>query len=288
MPASLDAKILWKVCLPYGRLVDAFSANKLSKRGQRFGFIRFLGVTDANERVQLLSIIWISSYHIYISIARFRRTNIKGSHANPNVVNPTQYSNPKPTPKFTPSNHTEPQPVNSLFASVIHSKPEPTSDPSASTTVHAVVLNDNDLICVADSSTIIMLKLRDMDTMSNMYMICRNEDFMDMNIHHVGGLWIWIRFPSSITNIIDDSLDASSNFDVNDIDMVADSVKDNHLIDDLIDLHVTPIASERISGYGYSYKKDLKIVNEDSWSDSDESAHEEMNESCLMAFGSQE
>ncbi|GJW34533.1 hypothetical protein Tco_0054565 [Tanacetum coccineum] len=30
-----------------------------------------------------------------------------------------------------------------------------------------------------------------------------------------------------------------------------------------------------------------KIVTEDSWSDSDESTHEEMNESCLMAFGSQ-
>ncbi|GJZ07397.1 hypothetical protein Tco_0541190 [Tanacetum coccineum] len=45
---------------------------------------------------------------------------------------------------------------------------------------------------------------------------------------------------------------------------------------------------ESISGYGYSYKKDPKIVNEDSWSDSDESAHEEMNKSCLMAFGSQE
>ncbi|GJZ88229.1 hypothetical protein Tco_0660011 [Tanacetum coccineum] len=38
----------------------------------------------------------------------------------------------------------------------------------------------------------------------------------------------------------------------------------------------------------YFYKKDLKIVNEDSWSDSGESAHEEINKSCLMAFGSQE
>ncbi|GJU02475.1 hypothetical protein Tco_1112813 [Tanacetum coccineum] len=41
------------------------------------------------------------------------------------------------------------------------------------------------------------------------------------------------------------------------------------------------------SGYGYSYKKDPKIVNEYSWSDSDESAYEEINKSCLMAFGSQ-
>ncbi|GKG18062.1 hypothetical protein Tco_0372360, partial [Tanacetum coccineum] len=37
----------------------------------------------------------------------------------------------------------------------------------------------------------------------------------------------------------------------------------------------------------YSYKKDLKIVSEDSCSDSDESALKEMNESCRMAFESQ-
>ncbi|GKB66681.1 hypothetical protein Tco_0928093, partial [Tanacetum coccineum] len=34
--------------------------------------------------------------------------------------------------------------------------------------------------------------------------------------------------------------------------------------------------------------KDLKIINEELWSDSNESAHEEINESCLMAFRSQE
>ncbi|GJS66774.1 hypothetical protein Tco_0681338 [Tanacetum coccineum] len=38
----------------------------------------------------------------------------------------------------------------------------------------------------------------------------------------------------------------------------------------------------------YFYKKDMNIVNEELWSDSNESAYEEMNESCLMAFGSQE
>ncbi|GJW77188.1 hypothetical protein Tco_0138870 [Tanacetum coccineum] len=33
--------------------------------------------------------------------------------------------------------------------------------------------------------------------MSNMYTIYRNEGFSDLNIHHVGGYWIWIQFPSS-------------------------------------------------------------------------------------------
>ncbi|GJX20594.1 hypothetical protein Tco_0223271 [Tanacetum coccineum] len=33
--------------------------------------------------------------------------------------------------------------------------------------------------------------------MSNMYVICRNKGFTELKIHHVGGLWIWIQFPSS-------------------------------------------------------------------------------------------
>ncbi|GJX86822.1 hypothetical protein Tco_0337596 [Tanacetum coccineum] len=35
------------------------------------------------------------------------------------------------------------------------------------------------------------------------------------------------------------------------------------------------------------YKEDMKIVHEDSWSDSNEDDHEEANEVCLMAVGSQ-
>ncbi|GJS00739.1 RNA-directed DNA polymerase, eukaryota, reverse transcriptase zinc-binding domain protein [Tanacetum coccineum] len=35
--------------------------------------------------------------------------------------------------------------------------------------------------------SILLVKLKDIDSMSNMYTICRNEGFSDLNIHHVGG-----------------------------------------------------------------------------------------------------
>ncbi|GJR70159.1 RNA-directed DNA polymerase, eukaryota, reverse transcriptase zinc-binding domain protein [Tanacetum coccineum] len=98
MPPALTSKGLWNVCASHGRLVDAFIANKLSKGGKRFGFIKFLGVKDANSNVNSMSNIWI-----------------------------------------------------------------------------------------------------DIDSMENMYVICRNEGFLDLNIHHVGGYWIWIQFPSSMS-----------------------------------------------------------------------------------------
>ncbi|GJV39576.1 RNA-directed DNA polymerase, eukaryota, reverse transcriptase zinc-binding domain protein [Tanacetum coccineum] len=50
---------------------------------------------------------------------------------------------------------------------------------------------------LSKGDSIIHVKLKDIDSMSNMYTICRNEGISDLNIHHVGGYWIWIQFPSS-------------------------------------------------------------------------------------------
>ncbi|GKD40599.1 RNA-directed DNA polymerase, eukaryota, reverse transcriptase zinc-binding domain protein [Tanacetum coccineum] len=69
MPPALTSKGLLNVCASHGRLVDAFITNKLSKGGNRFGFIKFLGVKDANSIVNSMSNIWIGSFHLYITLA---------------------------------------------------------------------------------------------------------------------------------------------------------------------------------------------------------------------------
>ncbi|GKD94853.1 hypothetical protein Tco_1374690 [Tanacetum coccineum] len=62
--------------------------------------------------------------------------------------------------------------------------------------IRALVLDDQDLINVEDPSMVLLVKLKDVNSMSNMYVICRNEGFTKLKIHHVGGQ-IWIQFPSS-------------------------------------------------------------------------------------------
>ncbi|GKC46870.1 hypothetical protein Tco_1064592 [Tanacetum coccineum] len=52
---------------------------------------------------------------------------------------------------------------------------------------------------MVNTDSILLVKLKDIDSMSNMYTICTNEGFLYLNIHHVGGYWIWIHFPSSTT-----------------------------------------------------------------------------------------
>ncbi|GJV11873.1 RNA-directed DNA polymerase, eukaryota, reverse transcriptase zinc-binding domain protein [Tanacetum coccineum] len=39
--------------------------------------------------------------------------------------------------------------------------------------------------------------MKEIESMENIYVICRNEGFLDLNIHHVGGYWIWIQFPTT-------------------------------------------------------------------------------------------
>ncbi|GJV67858.1 RNA-directed DNA polymerase, eukaryota, reverse transcriptase zinc-binding domain protein [Tanacetum coccineum] len=99
MPPALTSKGLWNVCASHGRLVDAFIANKLSKGGKRFGFIKFLGVKDANSIVNSMSNIWIGSFHLYITLAL-------NQHPNTKTLAPkyTQ-SQPKPTNAFTTANN---------------------------------------------------------------------------------------------------------------------------------------------------------------------------------------
>ncbi|GJR51418.1 hypothetical protein Tco_1401939 [Tanacetum coccineum] len=84
------------------------------------------------------------------------------------------------------------------FASITNGNAKPTVDNSSTNAnIRALVLDDQDLINVEDPSMVLLVKLKDENSLSNMYVISRNEGFTELKIHHVGSLWIWIQFPSS-------------------------------------------------------------------------------------------
>nr|GEU95900.1 RNA-directed DNA polymerase, eukaryota [Tanacetum cinerariifolium] len=55
------------------RILEAFIANKRSKVGKRFGFVRFIGVKNEEMFAKSLASIWIESFHMYASVVRFQR-----------------------------------------------------------------------------------------------------------------------------------------------------------------------------------------------------------------------
>nr|GEU53347.1 RNA-directed DNA polymerase, eukaryota, nucleotide-binding alpha-beta plait domain protein [Tanacetum cinerariifolium] len=179
IPNSVDANGLWKICTSHGRLVDTFIANKLSKGGKRFGFIRFLGIKDETEFVKSLSNILIRSYHLYISVARSQRISANRSQFNHNIT--TKDKNPKPNPSRYPNNiplkSKDKFPDLPSFVYVTNGIAKPIVDTSSTNAnIRALVLDDQDLINVEDPSMVLLVKLKDVNSMSNMFVICRNED----------------------------------------------------------------------------------------------------------------
>ncbi|GJU90190.1 RNA-directed DNA polymerase, eukaryota [Tanacetum coccineum] len=114
----------------------------------------------------------------------------------------TKDKNPKLNPSRYPNNIPlkikDKFPYLPSFSSVTNSIAKPTLDTSSTNAnIRALVLDDQDLINVEDPSMMLLVKLKDVNSMGNMYVICRNEGFTELKIHHVGGLWIWIQFSSS-------------------------------------------------------------------------------------------
>ncbi|GKD39716.1 RNA-directed DNA polymerase, eukaryota, reverse transcriptase zinc-binding domain protein [Tanacetum coccineum] len=161
---SLDAKGLWNACMPYGRFVDAFIANKCSKGGKRFGFIHFLGVKYANEFVRSLSNIWIGNFHLYVAVSLFQGGNACVSQ--PINRPPAKNENPKtesiPKPESNPNfSYHQSHTTKPSFADVIYNKQKPSTTTHTPDTVRTINLIDNDIITIEDSSTVLLLKLNE-------------------------------------------------------------------------------------------------------------------------------
>ncbi|GJZ58752.1 RNA-directed DNA polymerase, eukaryota, reverse transcriptase zinc-binding domain protein [Tanacetum coccineum] len=198
-PESLDAKNLWKEFQPYGRIVDAFIANKRSKIGKRFGFVRFLGIRNGEEFAKTLSNIWIGSHHVFVSIAKFQRQAKNDAFSTPKEsVGPNYHTHAPPDvsykgPSMFPSNHS--------YASVANGNGthKGASISGVQDRRKSIQLIDQDLIKVVDTSTVALVKVKKIDSMNNLYAICKNEGFNDIKIHYVGGLWVWIQFENEKT-----------------------------------------------------------------------------------------
>nr|GEW53240.1 RNA-directed DNA polymerase, eukaryota, reverse transcriptase zinc-binding domain protein [Tanacetum cinerariifolium] len=93
----IDARALWKICEPYGRIVDSFIARKTSKLGKRFGFVRFTGIANDDMFVRSMSNIWIGNYHVFVAVAKFQRS--MGS--NEGVKMPTRKGEPNQGPRIS-------------------------------------------------------------------------------------------------------------------------------------------------------------------------------------------
>ncbi|GJY54621.1 RNA-directed DNA polymerase, eukaryota, reverse transcriptase zinc-binding domain protein [Tanacetum coccineum] len=266
IPNSVDAKGLRKICASHGRLVDTFIANKLSKGGKRFSFIRFLGIKDETEFVKSLLTIWIGSYHLYILVARSQRISANGSQFNHNIT--TKDKNPKPNPSSYPNNIPLKNKDKFLdlpsFASITNGIAKPSMDTSSTNAnIRALVLDDKDRINVEDPSMVLMSTSSCIKTATPSFNVDERMIWIEIRglplcawgsnaykkLADMFGKFMFFEAEKSTKmssgtwniNIVDETLDSSDNLDVNGMEKVEDSVDENSLADlnDLNDLKET-------------------------------------------------
>nr|GEV88908.1 S-locus glycoprotein domain-containing protein [Tanacetum cinerariifolium] len=114
---------------PFGRIMDAFIANKRSKIGKRFDFVRFLGIRDEEAFVRSLS----KEVPVHLSNNGHSSKQSYASVAN-GVVAPNKVSS-----------------IGTLNKN------------------RSILLNEHDLIKVENTSTVVLVKVKEVDKISNMY-----------------------------------------------------------------------------------------------------------------------
>ena len=105
---------------------------------------------------------------------------------NPRDVHNVSMGTDSTKPKNTTSNDILLSSRKPLFVSVVHGSTKTKGEISSYAKVHSISLNNHDLIRVHDSSKVALVTLKEVDTMSSMYKIRRNEGFIDLKFYHVG------------------------------------------------------------------------------------------------------
>ncbi|GJY16969.1 RNA-directed DNA polymerase, eukaryota [Tanacetum coccineum] len=190
-PYHIEAQDLWKICAPFVHIVDCYTAKKPSKVGKCFGFVRVLGIKNEVELVKSLANIWIGNHHVFVAVARYQRTKSVNQGSKVEPVLPPRSNGVPSCNEPTPNNDRNSQRANpsrsfaSIVNGVISSKDTSNIHPVAKKVIE---LSDLELVSVDNSLESVLVKVREVGTMINLYRICRNEGFPNVKIHHVGGL----------------------------------------------------------------------------------------------------
>ncbi|KAJ9547609.1 hypothetical protein OSB04_020152 [Centaurea solstitialis] len=68
---------LWQVFKKQGQLVDLYLARKRNGRGRRFGFVRFVKVSEWRNLEIKLNEIWLRNFKLRVNLARYGRKSLK-------------------------------------------------------------------------------------------------------------------------------------------------------------------------------------------------------------------
>ncbi|KAM0025680.1 putative RNA recognition motif domain, nucleotide-binding alpha-beta plait domain superfamily [Helianthus debilis subsp. tardiflorus] len=73
LPADCTSHLLWEIFIGFGTMSDAYVPRKRDKKGNRFGFIRFKDVRDAQYMAAELGTVRIDQKKVFVKPAKFAK-----------------------------------------------------------------------------------------------------------------------------------------------------------------------------------------------------------------------
>ncbi|CAI9283438.1 unnamed protein product [Lactuca saligna] len=165
-----------------GNMVDAFISTKLSKRGKRFGFVRFSNVRSEDRMIKCLCEVWFGTYKMFASSPQFKKEDI----------NPLQKKIDLKSSGKIVHNSQVSSSLNS-YASIV--KGTGVVNGNNEQIQEVIELSSGDFI-VERYDRACLVKAIDFLILPNLRMLCLDEGFEDFNMKYVGGLWVLIEFKS--------------------------------------------------------------------------------------------
>ncbi|GKC83498.1 nucleotide-binding alpha-beta plait domain-containing protein [Tanacetum coccineum] len=178
LPETFSAKDLFHACNKYGHVVDSFIPLKRSKEGKRFGFVKFINVSNVERLVGNLCTVWVGRYKLQANKARFGRPPLNGRNIR-NSKSDDRHLGGFKEPNVRPTNGNK-ETRNNSFASVLKSN-QP-NNLSSSNMIHdsspAIALDD-DCLSANDLSCVAIGKIKDINALSNLSVILNDEGGFD-------------------------------------------------------------------------------------------------------------
>ncbi|KAJ0508026.1 putative RNA recognition motif domain, nucleotide-binding alpha-beta plait domain superfamily [Helianthus annuus] len=199
LPPKCSSQDLKEVLGGYGSFEGSYIARKVDKWGKRFSFVSFSGVKDIKRMEEELSDVWIGSYKLFITIARF----VDGEKVSKSDSNPIRKT--KVTYQKSHANHNSgaayegggsPVLNGSNYAAVGHGRSYVDS-----------VMNRNkvDIIRVDDvverffewNGYAFVGRVVDFNTLGSLKQVLRKNGCSSVDIKYLGGLTVVVVFHES-------------------------------------------------------------------------------------------
>nr|GEW79644.1 RNA-directed DNA polymerase, eukaryota, reverse transcriptase zinc-binding domain protein [Tanacetum cinerariifolium] len=152
-----------------GGLLTLLLQGKHLKLGKRFGFVKFTGIANDDMFVRSLSNIWIGNFHVFVAVAKFQRS--MGS--NEGVKIPTRKGEPNQGPHISNVRKSNDANMHQSYVSIVNGGVPSKNSGTSSGVKKMVTLCEGELTSIDNSMDSVLVKVKDVGTMINMYRLCR-------------------------------------------------------------------------------------------------------------------